>query len=129
MAEARPEKIIRLTELAPENYRLWASQSEATFRAYGVLDIVLGREPNPSPERAASSTPSESTPDHDAEPPLTAAQRKFTEKWQLRHDLARQALLSCLRPAELTKVYHLQLERCKGSVELSDFTSKASQQD
>jgi hypothetical protein len=74
---------------------------------YGVLDIVLGREANPSPERAASSTPSESTPDRDAEPPLTAAQRKLIEKWQLRHDRALQALLSCLKPAELTKVYHL----------------------
>jgi hypothetical protein len=107
MAEAR-EKTIRLTGLIPENYRLWASQSEATFRVYGVLDIVLGREANPSPERAASSTPSESTPDHNAEPPLSAAQRKLIEKWQLRHDLSRQALLSCLQPAELTKVYHLQ---------------------
>lgn len=110
MAEARAEKTIRLTGLIPENYRLWASRSEATFRVYGVLDIVLGREPNP--ERAASSTPSEDTPDHDAEQarvaPLSAAQRKLIEKWQLRHDLARQALLACLQPAELTKVYHLQ---------------------
>jgi hypothetical protein len=110
MAEASAEKTICLTGLVPENYRLWASQSEATFRVYGVLDIVLGREPNP--ERAASSTPSDYTPDHDAEraqeAPLSAAQRKLIEKWQLCHDLAHQALLSCLQPAELTKVYHLQ---------------------
>jgi len=111
MAEARvSEKTIRLTGLIPENYRLWASQSEATFRVYGILDIVLGCEPNP--ERAASSTPSEDTPDHDevrvAPALLTPAQRKLIEKWQLRHDLARQALLASLEPAELTKVYHLQ---------------------
>ena len=104
------EKTIKLTGLVPENYRLWASQSESTFRVYGVLDIVLGREPNPSPERAASSTPSSDTPDGDGqERPVTAAQRKSTERWQSRHDLARQALLTCLEPAELTKVYHLQL--------------------
>jgi len=109
MAETRAEKTIRLTGLIPKNYRLWASQSEATFRVYGVLDIVLGHEANPSPERAASSTPSENTPaDHDAEPPITAAQRKLIEKWQLHHDLACQSLLSCLQPAELTKVYHFQ---------------------
>ena len=69
-----------------------------------------GREPNP--ERAASSTPSEDTPDHDearvAPAPLTPAQRKLIEKWQLRHDQARQALLSCLEPPELTKLYHLR---------------------
>ena len=103
------EKTIKLTGLVPENYRLWASQSESTFRVYGVLDIVLGHEPNPSPERAASSTPSSDTPgDGDVpERPITAAQRKSIEQWQSRHDLARQALLTCLEPAELTKVYHL----------------------
>ena len=105
------EKTIKLTGLVPENYRLWASQSESTFRVYGVLEIVLGREPNPNPERAASSTPSSDTPgDGDVqERPVTAAQRKSIEQWQSRHDLARQALLTCLEPAELTKVYHLQL--------------------
>jgi len=86
MAEVRSsEKTIRLTGLISENYRLWASQSEATFRVYGVLDIVLGREPNP--ERAASSTPSEDTPDEEvrvAPASLTPAQRKLIEKWQLR---------------------------------------------
>jgi len=47
MAEARSEKIIRLTALKPSEYHLWASQSEATFRVYGALDIVLGYEPKP----------------------------------------------------------------------------------
>jgi hypothetical protein len=101
------EKTIRLTGLIPENYRLWASQCESTFRVFGVLDIVLGHEP--SPERAASSTPSDTPGDADVERPITAAQRKSIEQWQQHHDLARQALLTCLEPAELTKVYHLQL--------------------
>jgi hypothetical protein len=110
MAEVRTKKIrkktIRLTALRPENYRLWVAQSEFTFRVHGVLDIVLGREPNP--ERAVLSTPSdESSGDADAaqERPITAAQRRSIEKWEHRHDLRRQA---CLEPAELIKVYQLQ---------------------
>jgi hypothetical protein len=104
------EKTIRLTGLVPENYRLWASQSESTFRVFGVLNIVLGRESHPHPERAASSTLSDTQSDADVqvERPITAAQRKSIEQWQSRHDLARQALLTCLEPAELTKIYHLQ---------------------
>ena len=39
MTEVRTEKTIRLTGLHPENYRVWASQSESTFRVHGVLDI------------------------------------------------------------------------------------------
>lgn len=109
MTEVRTEKTIRLTGLHPDNYRLWAAQSESTFRVHGVLDIVLGREPNP--ERAVLSTPSdESSSDADVAQarPVTAAQRKAIEKWQHRHDLAHQALLACLQPAELTKVYQFK---------------------
>src|SRR5438045_1773042 len=100
MAEVRTEKTIRLTALKPENYRLWVAQSESTFRVHGVLDIVLGREPNP--ERAGLSTSSDdSSGDADVaqERPITAAQRRSIEKWEHRHDLARQALLACLEPA------------------------------
>ena len=39
--------------------------------------------------------------------PSTPAQRKHIEKWQLRHDLVRQALFAYLPPAELRKVYLL----------------------
>ena len=60
------EKTIRLTGLVPENYRLWASQSESTFRVYGVLNIVrLGYESHPHSERAASSTLSDIQSDTD----------------------------------------------------------------
>jgi hypothetical protein len=41
------------------------------------------------------------------ERPITAAQRKSIEKWQTHHNLAHQALLACLAPEELTKVYQL----------------------
>jgi hypothetical protein len=70
MAEKR-EKTIRLTDLHPENYRLWVAQSESTFRVHGVLDIVLGRELNP--ERAALGTPSD---DSSANSPRSANNRK-----------------------------------------------------
>ena len=85
MTEVRTEKTIRLTGLDPENYRLWAAQCESTFRVHGVLDIVLGREPNP--ERAVLSTPSDelsSDADGAQARPITAAQRKAIEKWQNR---------------------------------------------
>jgi hypothetical protein len=110
MAEVRNEKTktIRLTELNPKNYRLWAAQAESTFRVHGVLDIVLGREPHPNPARAISSTPSlshdEANQDTVAQP-LTAAQRKAIEKWEHKDSLAHQALLNCLQTNELTKVY------------------------
>lgn len=101
MAESRNEKkIIKLKELQPNNYRLWAAQSESTFEVHGVLDIVLGREPHPS---AAQAT----TPPEDADAPvlLTPAQRRSAVMWEQKNAIARQALLACLQPAELTKVY------------------------
>ena len=62
------EKTIRLTGLVPENYRLWASQSESIFRVYGVLNIVrLGHESHPHSERAASSTLSDTQSDVDVQ--------------------------------------------------------------
>ena len=73
MAELRTEKTIRLTALKPEDYRLWAAQSEATFRVHGVLDIVLGREPIP----VVANTPADelSRDGEVQERPITAAQR------------------------------------------------------
>jgi len=40
-------KTIRLTDLVPANYRLWPTQTEATFTVHGVLDIVLGSACDP----------------------------------------------------------------------------------
>ena len=113
MAEARSEKIIRLTVLQPSEYHLWASQSEATFRVYGVLDIVLGYEPKPIVSGQAVITPAaDESSDQDAAvhalAPISAAQRKAIAKWEQQDGLARQALLACLQKAELTKVYQLK---------------------
>ena len=80
-------KTIRLTDLVPANYRLWAAQTEATFTVHGVLDIVIGERLRPGDVRQASQA----------------------IKWDRQHALARQALLACLPPSELTKVYQLQL--------------------
>ena len=113
MAEARSEKIIRLTALKPSEYHLWASQSEATFRVYGALDIVLGYEPKPIVSEQVNTTQAtDESSDQDAAvqalAPISAAQRRVLAKWEQQDDLARQALLACLQKAELTKVYQLQ---------------------
>ena len=104
MAEPRAEKkTIKLKELQPSNYRLWAAQSESTFEIHGVLDIVLGREPHPYPTQAA--TPSD---DSDGPAALTVAQRRSVAAWEQKNALARQALLTCLQPPELTKFYSMK---------------------
>ena len=112
MAEVRSEKTIKLTALKPSEYHLWACQSEATFRVYGVLDIVLGRNPKPAVSEQATTQATDESSDQDAAvqalAPISAAQRRSITKWQQQDDLARQALLACLETAELTKVYQLQ---------------------
>jgi hypothetical protein len=112
MAKVRSEKTINLTALKPSEYHLWACQSEATFRVYGVLDIVLGRNPKPAVSEQATTQATDELSDQDAAvqalAPISAAQRRSIEKWQQQDDLARQALLACLETAELTKVYQLQ---------------------
>src|SRR5262249_34667262 len=68
----------------------------------GVLNIVLGREPHPSTPTTSPEDPAEQAP----------AQRRPTaatiSKWESQNALARQALLACLEPAELTKVYRMK---------------------
>ena len=81
-------KTIRLTDLVPANYRLWAAQTEATFAVHGIMDIVLGRRLRPDDGNGRQATQA--------------------IKWDRQHALARQALLACLPPSELTKVYQLQ---------------------
>jgi hypothetical protein len=43
------ERTITLSQLKPNEYRLWVVQTEATFQVHKCLDIVLGKEPNPTP--------------------------------------------------------------------------------
>ena len=87
-SESSVAKTIRLTELVPANYRLWAAQTEATFAVHGVMDIVLGERLRPDDGNGR--------------------QASQAIKWDRQHALARQALLACLPPSELTKVYQLQ---------------------
>ena len=50
MSKVKLEKSIKLSTLKPRFYRLWASQAEATFKVHKLLNLVLGREPNPFPQ-------------------------------------------------------------------------------
>ena len=43
------ERTITLSQLKPNEYRLWVVRTEATFQAYKCLNIVLGKEANPIP--------------------------------------------------------------------------------
>ena len=85
MAEVRSEKTIKLTALKPSEYHLWACQSEATFRVYGVLDIVLGRNPRPAVSEQATTQATDESSDQDAAvqalAPISAAQRRSIAKW------------------------------------------------
>ena len=105
-SEFEVSKTIRLTALEPLNYRLWAAQTEATFSVYGVLDIVLGQRLRPQVSGSASSSSGSRSTRNSAGPLTEDAQA--TIKWDRQHALARQALLACLPPSELTKVYQLQ---------------------
>ena len=43
------ERTITLSQLKPNEYHLWVVQMEATFQVHKCLDIVLGKESNPTP--------------------------------------------------------------------------------
>jgi transposase InsO family protein len=89
------EKTITLNKLKPNEYRLWQIQAESTLEVHKCLDIVLGNEPNPTPM------------DDDGKPigPIGRRLGATIASWETRHALAREALLKCLEPADLLKVY------------------------
>ena len=93
-------KTIRLTELDPKSYRLWAAQTEATFGVHGVMDIALGKRLRPKVHE---------TSDAESMTEDGARQAQEAKKWDKRHALANQALLTCLPKSELTNVYQLKL--------------------
>jgi len=93
----RRDKTITLTKLKPQEYRLWVITARATFDVYGVLDIVEGREPDPTPVN----------PDG-APGAINTQHRSKIQKWKRNHGLAREALLKALEPAELLKVGPVQ---------------------
>ena len=86
---------ITLNKLKPNEYRLWQIQAESTLQVHKCLDIVLGNEPNPTPM------------DDDGRPigPIGRRIGATIASWETRHALAREALLKCLEPADLLKIY------------------------
>ena len=91
----RPEKMIKLRSLKPNEYRLWVMQTKAAFEIHECLDIVLGKEPNPTPINEETGTP--------LGPWGSAMQRKI-DSWKIRHAYAREALLRSLEASDLLKV-------------------------
>jgi hypothetical protein len=84
-------KVIRLSEMVPSRYRLLSAQAESTFRIYEVMDIVNGDRLRPDTSAMTEDV----------------VQEAF--KWDKQNALARQALLACLPPSELTNVYQMKL--------------------
>jgi gag-polypeptide of LTR copia-type len=98
-SEFTVSKTIHLTDMAPDSYRLWAAQTEATFSVHGVWDIVTGERLRPDPPAQPSGNGR----------PNSRAVVDEVFKWDKQHALARQALLACLPKSELTNVYQLKL--------------------
>jgi transposase InsO family protein len=91
--QLKAEKPIKLEDLDPKLYLLWADKAKAAFLVAKVLPIVDGRQSNPYPLTEPAN--------------LTAAQRKELDDWQHKDDLARSALISSLKPTEHFKVFNL----------------------
>ena len=91
--QLKAEKPIKLEDLDPKFYLLWADKAKAAFLVAKVLPIVDGRQSNPFLLAEPAN--------------LTAAQRKELDEWQHRDDLARSALISSLKPTEHLKVFNL----------------------
>jgi gag-polypeptide of LTR copia-type len=85
-------KTITLKKFKPEGYRFWVSAVSSTLQVHNCLDIVLGREPNPTP----------------ADGNISSTIRKAIASWESRHARAREALLNALEDAELIKAHQLQ---------------------
>ena len=78
-------RTITLTKLEDTDYyRLWCTATKATFDVYNVLNIVLGAEVKP-----------------------VNAEESVLVDWDWRHKLAKEALFSALKPAQLLRVSHL----------------------
>jgi hypothetical protein len=88
MAEEN-HKIITLTKLKSDEYRLWAIQARATFSVYEVLDIVEGTEVDPTPRNG----------------PISPAMHTRIDKWKRKHALAKEALLKHSNPPNSLKSF------------------------
>src|SRR5271169_498060 len=91
--QLKAEKPIKLEDLDPKFYLLWAHKATATFIVAKVLPVVDGSQPKPYPDLLLAA--------------MSAAQRKKLDEWQHKDDLARSALISALKPTEHLKVFDL----------------------
>ena len=98
-------KTVHLEPLHPNTYRLWYVKSEATFDVSGLLSIVNGTEPHPSPDLL---DPGQQNVAFSKLSELSTATREAIQKFEHRAGLARQALFNALAPAEMTKVQILR---------------------
>jgi hypothetical protein len=86
-SNSRPRPIT-LTKLEDTDYyQLWCTTAKSTFDLHNALHIVLGTEP-----RSASAEDDETV----------------LVNWDQRHKLAKEALLSALKPAQLLRVSRLE---------------------
>src|SRR5438045_2431006 len=88
------KRTITLSQLKPNEYRLWVVQTKATFQVHKCLDIVLSKELNPTPTDDDGTTLR----------PIGEQLRTAITSWETRHSLAREALIKALQPADLLKV-------------------------
>src|SRR5205085_836691 len=70
---SKDSKVISLTKFAPDDYHLWAAQSEATFIVHKVWEIITGTEQNPSPTIPDDGS---SVADTDVNAAITSTMRK-----------------------------------------------------
>ena len=83
---SRPITLTKLEDT--DHYHLWCTTTKSTFDIHNVLKIVLGTEPKPK----------------DANEAVVA-------DWDRRRKLAKEALLSAIKPAQLLRVSHLKTAR------------------
>ena len=91
--ENRKDNTITLSKLKPDEYRLWAMTARATFGVHGVLNIVEGKEPDPTPINPDGTVGA-----------INPQLRARIQKWQRNHKRAREALLRSLDSTELGTV-------------------------
>ncbi len=87
MSRPRPITLTKLEDT--DYYQLWCTTAKSTFDLHNALGIVLGTEPQPPADD-----------DEDDEAVLV--------DWEQRHKLAKEALLSALKPAQLLRVSRLE---------------------
>jgi hypothetical protein len=91
--QLKAEKYIKLEDLDPKFYLLWADKAKAAFLVAKVIPIIDGHQSN----AFLLAEPTN----------LAAAQFKELDERQHRDDLARSTLISSLKPSEDLKIFNL----------------------